>query len=162
MIRHTRHKRCVWVDARAGGFWGYVAGTCYTMLTNYEVGGIDIHVTSMDLPMGKGLSSYVTTVLCLQRLQPCHSVLSAVCIPALVHRSAAVCVLVAKAFSTVYDLKLSARGLMEAAYQGETATPSKCGRMDQVCAMPRWRMFVLCQLTPSGLGDNRLVRTEPL
>jgi hypothetical protein len=45
-----------------------------------------------------------------------------------------VCVLTARAFSLLYDLKLTIRGEMEYAYQGEILTPSQCGRMDQGCA----------------------------
>ena len=48
--------------------------------------------------------------------------------------SAAVCVLTARAFNRVYDLKLSARGEMDLGYQGEITTPSQCGKMDQCCA----------------------------
>ncbi|GIL46213.1 hypothetical protein Vafri_3252 [Volvox africanus] len=48
--------------------------------------------------------------------------------------SAAICVLVARAFNRVYNLRLSIRGEMEFAYLGEITTPSKCGRMDQACA----------------------------
>jgi UTP-glucose-1-phosphate uridylyltransferase len=43
-------------------------------------------------------------------------------------------VLTARAFNRVYDLKLTTRGEMEIAYQGEITTPSRCGRMDQGCA----------------------------
>lgn len=46
------------------------------------------------------------------------------------------CVLVARAFSRVYNLKMSTRGEMELAYLGEIVTPSKCGRMDQVTPVP--------------------------
>ena len=42
--------------------------------------------------------------------------------------------LVARAFNKCYNLKLSTRGEMEYGYQGEIATPSCCGRMDQACA----------------------------
>jgi UTP-glucose-1-phosphate uridylyltransferase len=48
--------------------------------------------------------------------------------------SAAICVLVARAFNHIYDLKLTVRGEMELAYMGEITTPSRCGRMDQGCA----------------------------
>ncbi len=37
-------------------------------------------------------------------------------------------------FNRIYDLKLTTRGEMELAYQGEITTPSRCGRMDQGCA----------------------------
>ena len=39
---------------------------------------------------------------------------------------------VARAFNRVYGLRLTVRGEMEVAYQGERLTPSMCGRMDQV------------------------------
>ncbi len=91
--------------AEAGGFISYAAGVAYQVLTNYRVRGIEITNTRMDLPLKKGLSS-----------------------------SAAVCVLTARAFNRVYDLKLTVRGEMELAYLGEITTPSRCGRMDQGCA----------------------------
>ena len=91
--------------ANEGGFWSYAAGVAYQVLTNYHVRGLKIHNYKMDLPMKKGLSS-----------------------------SAAICVLTARAFNRIYDLKLTVRGEMELAYQGEITTPSRCGRMDQGCA----------------------------
>jgi UTP-glucose-1-phosphate uridylyltransferase/mevalonate kinase len=92
-------------EAQRGGFWSYIAGVAYQVLTNYRVRGLVINNTRTDLPMKKGLSS-----------------------------SAAICVLTARAFNRVYDLKLTTRGEMELAYQGEITTPSRCGRMDQGCA----------------------------
>jgi len=92
-------------EAQNGGFWSYIAGVAYQVLTNYHVRGLVIHNYKTDLPMKKGLSS-----------------------------SAAICVLAARAFNRVYDLKLTVRGEMELAYQGEITTPSRCGRMDQGCA----------------------------
>ncbi|KAG2428052.1 hypothetical protein HXX76_012035 [Chlamydomonas incerta] len=92
--------------AREGGFFSYVAGTAYRIVVAHEIdGGLELDNHTTTLPMSKGLSS-----------------------------SAAVCVLVARAFNRVFDLKLSTRGEMEFAYLGEIATPSKCGRMDQACA----------------------------
>ncbi len=91
--------------AQGGGFWSYMAGTAYQMLTHYRVRGLVINNFRTDLPVKKGLSS-----------------------------SAAICVLTARAFNRVYDLKLTTRGEMELAYQGEITTPSRCGRMDQGCA----------------------------
>jgi hypothetical protein len=41
--------------------------------------------------------------------------------------SAALCVLVARAFNRLYDLKLTVRGEMDIAYHGELRTPSRCG-----------------------------------
>jgi UTP-glucose-1-phosphate uridylyltransferase/mevalonate kinase len=92
-------------EAQRGGFWSYIAGVAYQVLTNYHVRGLMINNYRTDLPLKKGLSS-----------------------------SAAICVLAARAFNRVYDLKLTIRGEMELAYQGEITTPSRCGRMDQGCA----------------------------
>jgi UTP-glucose-1-phosphate uridylyltransferase/mevalonate kinase len=92
-------------EAQKGGFWSYIAGVAYQVLTNYHVRGLVIDNFKTDLPIRKGLSS-----------------------------SAAICVLTARAFNRVYDLKMTTRGEMELAYQGEITTPSRCGRMDQGCA----------------------------
>jgi len=89
-------------EAQRGGFWSYVAGVAYQILTHYHVRGLVIDNYDVDLPIKKGLSS-----------------------------SAAICVLTARAFNRVYDLKMTTRGEMELAYQGEITTPSRCGRMDQ-------------------------------
>ncbi|MEI8243286.1 MAG: sugar phosphate nucleotidyltransferase [bacterium] len=91
--------------ARAGGFYSYAAGVAYQVLVHYRVRGLSIDNDLTDLPVKKGLSS-----------------------------SAAVCVLVARAFNRIYDLKLTVRGEMELAYLGEITTPSRCGRLDQGCA----------------------------
>ena len=92
-------------EAQRGGFFSYAAGVAYQVLTHYRVRGLVIHNTRTDLPIKKGLSS-----------------------------SAAISVLTARAFNRVYDLRLTVRGEMELAYQGEITTPSRCGRMDQGCA----------------------------
>lgn len=92
-------------EAEKGGFWSYIAGVAYQILTHYRVRGLIINNYKTDLPVKKGLSS-----------------------------SAAICVLTARAFNRVYDLKMTTRGEMEMAYQGEIVTPSRCGRMDQGCA----------------------------
>jgi galactokinase len=92
-------------EAQKGGFWSYIAGVAYQVLTNYHIRGLVIDNFKTDMPVKKGLSS-----------------------------SAAICVLTARAFNRVYDLKMTVRGEMELAYQGEITTPSRCGRMDQGCA----------------------------
>lgn len=92
-------------EAQRGGFWSYIAGVAYQVLTHYHVRGLVIDNFKTDLPIKKGLSS-----------------------------SAAISVLAARAFNRVYDLKMTTRGEMELAYQGEITTPSRCGRMDQGCA----------------------------
>ena len=71
----------------------------------YKVGGVRIRITKMTLPMKSGLSS-----------------------------SAAICVLVARAFNQLYKLNLNTLGEMNIAYLGELRTSSRCGRLDQACA----------------------------
>ncbi|MBD1805603.1 GHMP kinase [Microcoleus sp. FACHB-SPT15] len=92
-------------QAETGGFFSYAAGVAYQVLIHYAVGGIEIDNYRTDLPVKKGLAS-----------------------------SAALCVLVARAFNRLYDLKMTIRDEMELAYLGEITTPSRCGRMDQACA----------------------------
>ncbi len=48
--------------------------------------------------------------------------------------SAAIYVLVARAFNQLYNLKMNIKGEMQAAFRGEQRTPSRCGRLDQACA----------------------------
>jgi UTP-glucose-1-phosphate uridylyltransferase/mevalonate kinase len=109
-VRHEPYEipmqsRALLEEAEKGGFWSYVAGVAYQVLTNHHVRGLVIRNDRTDLPIQKGLSS-----------------------------SAAISVLAARAFNRVYDLKLTVRGEMELAYMGEITTPSRCGRMDQGCA----------------------------
>ena len=91
--------------ARSGSFFAYCVGVASYMLEWYNVGGVKITLTSMTLPMKSGLSS-----------------------------SAAICVLVARAFNELYGLNLSTLGEMNIAYHGELRTSSRCGRLDQACA----------------------------
>jgi len=91
--------------AKSGSFFCYCAGVASYMLEWYKVGGVRIKITSMALPMKSGLSS-----------------------------SAAICVLVARAFNLLYNLNLNTLGEMNIAYVGELRTSSRCGRLDQACA----------------------------
>ncbi|MCR5420641.1 MAG: hypothetical protein K6E98_06535 [Lachnospiraceae bacterium] len=91
--------------AKQGGFFSYVAGVASYINDNYTVDGLKINVTRMDLPIKSGLSS-----------------------------SAAICVLVARAFNQMYNLRMNVKGEMQAAFRGEQRTPSRCGRLDQACA----------------------------
>ena len=91
--------------AKSGSFFCYSAGVASYMLEWYKVGGVRIKITSMTLPMKSGLSS-----------------------------SAAICVLVARAFNLLYNLNLNTLGEMNIAYVGELRTSSRCGRLDQACA----------------------------
>jgi len=86
-------------------FFRHCAGVAHEMASHPLVTGpINLRITAMDLPLRKGVSS-----------------------------SAAVCILVAKAFDAVYNLELFPHELMELAYRGERLTGSRCGRMDQAC-----------------------------
>ncbi len=91
--------------ASRGDFFSYAAGVAHEILVEHRVRGIEIDNYRTDLPMKKGLSS-----------------------------SAAICVLVARAFNRLYELRMTIRGEMEKAYRGEILTPSRCGRLDQACA----------------------------
>ena len=91
--------------AKSGTFFSYCAGVASYMLEWYKVGGVRIRITDMTLPMKSGLSS-----------------------------SAAICVLVARAFNKLYKLNLNTLGEMNIAYLGELRTSSRCGRLDQACA----------------------------
>ena len=91
--------------AKSGSFFCYCAGVASYMLEWYKVGGVRIKITGMPLPIRSGLSS-----------------------------SAAICVLVARAFNLVYHLNLNTMGEMNIAYLGELRTSSRCGRLDQACA----------------------------
>ncbi len=108
-------------------FFRYCAGTAHEMLSRPGVsGGIDIRIRSMDLPLRKGVSS-----------------------------SAAVCILVAKAFDLVYRLGMFPHELMDVAYRGERLTGSQCGRMDQACIYGKTPVL----LTFAKASD---VRIEPV
>jgi galactokinase len=105
IISLPMEKQALLAEAQRGGFFSYAAGVAYQISTYFHVGGLEINNYLTDLPVKKGLSS-----------------------------SAAICVLLARAFNRVYNLKMSLRGEMEFAYLGEITTPSRCGRMDQACA----------------------------
>ncbi len=91
--------------AENGGYWSYVAGVAYCIKEQYNIDGVNITITNTTIPEKKGLSS-----------------------------SAAICVLVVRAFNELYNLRLNTIGEMNLAYFGEITTPSRCGRLDQACA----------------------------
>jgi len=91
--------------AASGVFDSYAAGTAGVILEDYPDMGLKLFVYERSLPLKKGLSS-----------------------------SAAVCVLVARAFNRIHSLNLPVSEEMELAYRGELLTGSHCGRMDQACA----------------------------
>lgn len=92
-------------ETKSGSYFSYISGVAAYMKENYSVGGIKVVITKMTLPMKRGLAS-----------------------------SAAVCILIARIFNQLYDLHLSTEEEMKIAYLGEITTPSRCGRLDQVCA----------------------------
>jgi galactokinase len=98
--------------ASKGTYFSYIAGVAAHLLTHPsykdKVGPIHLNNYKTTLPMGKGLSS-----------------------------SAAVCVLVAKAFNELFSLGMTTEEIMHVAYEGEVLTPSKCGKMDQCVAFGR-------------------------
>ena len=92
--------------AEEGGYYSYAAGTVSYLMDTYGIqSGVRIIVEKQDLPVKSGLSS-----------------------------SAAICVLVARAFNQIHHLNMSVLDEMEAAFEGERRTPSRCGKMDQACA----------------------------
>ncbi|MDR1532878.1 MAG: hypothetical protein LBS62_11990 [Clostridiales bacterium] len=119
IMRNTSEElRAVWTDfecpmqkeplkktAASGDFFSYAAGVASYVNEHYYVGGLEITITGMSLPMKSGLSS-----------------------------SAAICVLVARAFNIAYELNMNTAGEMNAAFKGEQRTMSRCGRLDQACA----------------------------
>lgn len=93
-------------------YFAYVCGTVAVMLEKYATScpknrGLVIYNDLTSVPMRKGFSS-----------------------------SAAVCVLVVKAFCQMMldDVTMTVDEEMDLAFQGERATPSQCGRMDQCVA----------------------------
>jgi len=132
----TRQMACPWEAGQLrqaaedrDEFFRYCAGTAHEMLTRPGVtGGLELRITAMDLPLKRGVSS-----------------------------SAAVCILVAKAFDAVYELGLFPHELMDAAYRGERLTGSQCGRMDQACIYGKTPVL----LTFTGRGDARVEPAFP-
>lgn len=91
--------------AESGTYWSYVAGVALCIKEQYNIGGIELTIDNVTIPEKKGLSS-----------------------------SAAICVLVTRAFNQLYNLHLNTVGEMNLAYLGEISTPSRCGKLDQACA----------------------------
>lgn len=96
---------CLKEIAGKNGYFSYAAGVASYINEHHYVNGLEITITKMTLPIKSGLSS-----------------------------SAAICVLVARAFNQLYGLCLNTIGEMVAAYRGERRTSSRCGRLDQACA----------------------------
>lgn len=117
--------------ADSASFFSYVAGVASYICENYNVGGIHITITQMTLPIKSGLSS-----------------------------SAAICVLIARAFNELYELNLSTAGEMMVAYKGELRAKSRCGRLDQACAFGI--KPVMMKFDGEDVSVKPLVVKEPL
>ncbi|GHU66528.1 hypothetical protein AGMMS49983_16350 [Clostridia bacterium] len=117
--------------AEGDSYFSYVAGVALYMSEHYYIGGLEITITKMDLPQKSGLSS-----------------------------SAAICVLIARAFNQIYGLNLNTIGEMRVAYYGERKTSSRCGRLDQACAFGK--SPVLMTFDGEEIGVNRLIVKNPL
>ncbi|MDR0874778.1 MAG: hypothetical protein LBN12_01040 [Clostridiales Family XIII bacterium] len=117
--------------AESSGYFSYVAGVALYMNEHYNIGGLEITITKMDLPQKSGLSS-----------------------------SAAICVLIARAFNQIYGLNLNTIGEMRVAYYGERKTSSRCGRLDQACAFGK--SPVLMTFDGEEIGVSRLIVKESL
>lgn len=117
--------------AASDSYFAYVAGVTSYVNENYHVGGIKVTITEMTLPIKSGLSS-----------------------------SAAICVLVARAFNQLYGLNMSTLGEMSVAFKGEQRTKSRCGRLDQACAFGT--APVLMTFDGEDIDVERLVVNKPL
>ena len=82
-------------------FYSYLCGTILYLLRNYQIGGISITITKMDLPIKVGLSS-----------------------------SAAICLTIVKAYNKLYNLNLSDNEIIHSAHEGEILAGSRCGNLD--------------------------------
>jgi len=117
--------------AASDSFFAYAAGVASYICENYRVNGVKITITGVTLPIKSGLSS-----------------------------SAAICVLVARAFNLIYNLNLNTIGEMTVAFKGEQRTKSRCGRLDQACAFGVTP--VLMTFDGEDIDVERLVVKKPL
>lgn len=92
-------------ESISDSFYSYVCGVALYINQCYDVNGIDIEIKYNQLKIKKGLAS-----------------------------SAAISVLVAKAFNLIYELDLEPYEIMKIAYEGEHIAKSMCGRLNQICA----------------------------
>ena len=90
--------------AKSDSFYSYASAAAYIIKKNYDVKGLKIDILDNTLPIKKGLAS-----------------------------SAAISVLVIKAYNALYKLELSGDQIMKYAFESELLTGSKCGRLDQFC-----------------------------
>lgn len=87
-------------------FYSYLCGTILYLFRKYTVGGIDIAISKMDLPIKVGLSS-----------------------------SAAFSLTIVKAYNELYNLKLTDDEIINCAHEGEILAGSRCGNLDYASIM---------------------------
>ncbi|MDR3046948.1 MAG: hypothetical protein LBU51_04945 [Bacteroidales bacterium] len=117
--------------AVSNSYFSYVAGVASYIKDHYNVSGLKITIKKMTLPIKKGLSS-----------------------------SAAICVLVTRAFNLLYQLNLNTIGEMNIAFKGERRTKSRCGRLDHACAFGGSPVCI--HFDGDKIKVERLVSKEPL
>jgi len=130
----TRQMSCPWdsdallsIAKNETDFFRYCAGVAHVVLKKLNISnGVHIRIKTISLPLKKGVSS-----------------------------SAAVCILVAKAFDAIYKLRLLPHELMELAYLGERLTGSQCGRMDQACIYGKIPVLLMFE-------KRKDIRIEPI
>ena len=93
-------------------FYSYCIASAYIMIKNYNVKGIHLKIES-NLPMKKGLAS-----------------------------SAAICLLVIRAYNKAYKLNLTVEEEMSYAYETERLLGIKCGKLDQLSAYGKGIMTI--------------------
>ncbi|HYD49883.1 MAG TPA: hypothetical protein VEB21_16110 [Terriglobales bacterium] len=117
--------------AHADPFFRYAAATAAVLIEEQRCGGVRIEIRTNDLPMARGLSS-----------------------------SAAICVLIARAFHLAYRMQLTLEQEMDLAYRGERAAGSLCGRMDQACAYGK--QPVLLSFDGDAMGVEAITPAAPI
>lgn len=88
-------------EIRNNNFYSYFCGTILYMYRKYSIGGIEITITKMDLPIKNGLSS-----------------------------SASFCLTIVKAYNELYHLNLMDDEIIKCAHEGEILAGSRCGNLD--------------------------------
>ena len=120
-------------------FFSYVAGAVASVLESYysdgerELSSLKISNYKTTLPMGRGLSS-----------------------------SAAISVLVVRAFNESFDLGMTLSEIMAIAYKGERKTASECGMMD-FCVVMGQDTAALMVMAEEGYCELNVIKNkEPL
>ena len=82
-------------------FYSYLCGTILYMYRKYNIGGNDINIDKMDLPIKNGLSS-----------------------------SASFCITIVKGLNELYNLNMNNQDIIDASHNGEILAGSRCGNLD--------------------------------